>query len=513
MSHESQDKLLSIMSELVRATILKDMKKAGIFSVIIDTTTNISNQDQLSFVVRFVNENGKVEERLLALEVASDGTGQGLFDLFCSITSKFNINWVKNLCAQAYDGAAAMQGIYSGLRKLIQQKNPQAIYVWCFAHLLNLVVVDTCDSCVDTKNFLGDVQALVFFMKSRKRTAVFVECQQKMYENKRVQRMKSFSDTRWTSHDRVISVIYDKYLALNESLKILTDSSDRVTASTLRIFFKTITSFKFIVCLIFFKNIFHVITPLSRYLQSKSIDFIEALNMVEVAKKNLMKLRSDEAYNDFLSSAREYATVNRVPNNTFKEVRKRTKKLMPGENVAKEIQNSVSNNFKINTYFAALDQINISINERFSQAKEIMKDLALLNPERLLSEPQTLPLDCFQHISLWIGVDAIQLRTEYVQLQSNINELLGGMKLPPKLHPSNKSSDDSLHYSTEEEFSDLEISIGSNNATGQKSVTSIIELLSKYDLVSAFPNIYLAYRALATIPASSASAERSFSKV
>lgn len=124
-----------------------------------------------------------------------------------SITSKYSIDWKKNLYAQAYDGAAAMQGIYFGLKTLIQQQNPKAIYVWCFAHLLNLVVVNTCDSCVDTKNFLGDVQALVFFIKAHKKTAIFVECQKKLYENKRVQRMKSFSDTRWTSHDRV----FDRY--------------------------------------------------------------------------------------------------------------------------------------------------------------------------------------------------------------------------------------------------------------------------------------------------------------
>lgn len=45
------------------------------------------------------------------------------------------------------------------------------------------------------------------------------------------------------------------------------------------------------------------------------------------------------------------------------------------------------------------------------------------------------------------------------------------------------------------------------------TITTIIKLLTKYGLDSAFPNLYIAYRALAIIPASSASAERSFSKV
>lgn len=84
MSHESQDQLLCIMSEVVvHSTILKNMKKTGLFSVVTDTTTDISNQEQFSFVVWFVNENGKIEEQLLALEIVNDGTGHGLFDLFC----------------------------------------------------------------------------------------------------------------------------------------------------------------------------------------------------------------------------------------------------------------------------------------------------------------------------------------------------------------------------------------------------------------------------------------------
>jgi hypothetical protein len=60
MSHESQDQLLCIMSKIVRSTILINVKKDGLYSLIIDTTTDVSNQEQFSFVVRFVNEYGKI---------------------------------------------------------------------------------------------------------------------------------------------------------------------------------------------------------------------------------------------------------------------------------------------------------------------------------------------------------------------------------------------------------------------------------------------------------------------
>lgn len=120
------------------------------------------------------------------METAADGTGLGLFQAFKNITDKYNINWREDVCAQSYDGAAAMQGEYSGLRTLIQKENPRALYIWCFAHQLNLVVVDTCDCCQDTRNFFGEVQSLVAFMRARKRTAAFVKFQKELDPTERV---------------------------------------------------------------------------------------------------------------------------------------------------------------------------------------------------------------------------------------------------------------------------------------------------------------------------------------
>lgn len=134
---------------------------------------------------------------------------------------------------QSYDGAASMQGKYSGLKTLIQNENPQAVYVWCFAHKMNLVIVDTLDYTADIRNFFGELQGLVSYMRARKRTTIFYDCQKNLNvgpkSKDRIRKIKHFSDTRWTSRDRVISVIHDKFDALINSLNILSSSTDRVT--------------------------------------------------------------------------------------------------------------------------------------------------------------------------------------------------------------------------------------------------------------------------------------------
>jgi len=128
LSNRSQNNLLKIIGDMIRTNILDQVKKSQLFAVIIDTTTDISNQEQFSLVLRYVNDDGIIEERLAALETATDGTGMGLFHAFKNITEKYGINWREDLCAQSYDGAASMQGEYSGLRTLIQKENPRALY-------------------------------------------------------------------------------------------------------------------------------------------------------------------------------------------------------------------------------------------------------------------------------------------------------------------------------------------------------------------------------------------------
>lgn len=53
------------------------MKKAGMYSVMADTTTDLSNRDQMSVCVRYVDTNSKVWERLIEVIETQDKTGIG----------------------------------------------------------------------------------------------------------------------------------------------------------------------------------------------------------------------------------------------------------------------------------------------------------------------------------------------------------------------------------------------------------------------------------------------------
>ena len=45
-----------------------------------------------------------------------------------------------------------MRGAHSGMATQIQTENPKAVYIWCHAHRLNLVMNAVVSCCHDVRN-------------------------------------------------------------------------------------------------------------------------------------------------------------------------------------------------------------------------------------------------------------------------------------------------------------------------------------------------------------------------
>ncbi len=86
--------MLHIFATLIREEILSEVKEAKYFTAIVDTTTDVSNQEQFSLVLRYVMR-GEVLERLVALVVCADATGLRMFTLIEELFQKHGIGWRK----------------------------------------------------------------------------------------------------------------------------------------------------------------------------------------------------------------------------------------------------------------------------------------------------------------------------------------------------------------------------------------------------------------------------------
>ena len=75
MSRCSQNEFIKLIGDAVPDRVVKELEEAPAFSVMADTTPDVSNKDQISIVVRYVADNTPVD-RLLSLTVLEDKSGE-----------------------------------------------------------------------------------------------------------------------------------------------------------------------------------------------------------------------------------------------------------------------------------------------------------------------------------------------------------------------------------------------------------------------------------------------------
>lgn len=207
------DELMCLMAEKVKRKIASELQHAQYFSLITDSTPDMSHTDQLTFIFRCVSDEGEILERFLGFEPIYSHTGASLADCVVKMTKDLQLD-LSNCRGQSYDNASNMSGKYNGLQAHLKKINPLIHYVPCAAHSLNLVGVNSIeDSCPTARNFFGFLQSLyVFCAKSTHRW-------DKMFRNTDVIRtLKPLSNTRWTCRADSTKALRENYKAIREAL-------------------------------------------------------------------------------------------------------------------------------------------------------------------------------------------------------------------------------------------------------------------------------------------------------
>ncbi|KAF0703510.1 zinc finger MYM-type protein 1-like, partial [Aphis craccivora] len=403
MSKGSQNAMLECIAETIRKKILNEVKLSGMYSLILDSTTDVSKLDQFAFVLRYCTTDGTVHERLMCVDETVDSTGNGMFQLFSKICDNHALNWKKELVGQAYDGASNMQGAIKGLRTIIQNHNPNALHVWCFAHCLNLAVCDACEATAEVQDFFGTVRSLVNFLSARKRTAKYVELQKSIYPKERIRRLKHFSNTRWTYHDRCIDVMLKTYKAVIETLQfIMSDEADKKICDMAKGFYKNLNKFSFIVTAHLMKKIFSATTPLSVYLQAPDMDFIQAMKLVKATRQFLNDMRIDDNLSNIFSDSESFCTSLDLEEKNMPIKRTSIKKKMSGEKANDERLLSSKDRYISEVYNMTLDKTLMKLDDRYNNAENVFNEISLFSAEHLLLKFATTP-SSFNYICKWLS--------------------------------------------------------------------------------------------------------------
>ena len=411
----TQNEMIAIVgAEIQREVVRRVTAAAGIFTVMMDETTDVSHREQVAIYVRYVHDSdgsSEIEERLLALIDTAETTGEALATLLLDTLTEHNLH-VNNVVGQGYDGGSNMPGASKGVQARIKALNPTALFTHCFAHNLNRALVNAaCDTTVpDVRNFFGVVELVFTFVEgSAARHAYFVDAQRQFNPDVVPLHLKGLSDTRWNcraSSLRRLSMgtVLRAVMATVEHVSTTTtDGSVRGTAAGL---LSTVANFRFLMMLQLLTPVMEAVNNVSEALQSSTVDILQAQQQVSALTRELQRLRDDSAVTAAVSRAEQLARYLDIDAELSAERQRKLPRRLE-ENAAIAVSLSPMDKLKIETYFPVIDRLVAELRQRFPEEKSAFSCLhprhfsALDGEQKVRLLASRYQLDADSAVSQW----------------------------------------------------------------------------------------------------------------
>ncbi|KAE9522395.1 hypothetical protein AGLY_017226 [Aphis glycines] len=416
-SPKIQNELIQLISNKVKNELILNIKEAPFFSIIIDTTQDISKVDQLSEIYRYC-------------VIEKDEYGN--------------------------------------------PKNPSAAYVHCSAHNLNLVVNDAVKEITEMEIFFDVVQRVfVFFGHSIVRWRILSDLIKESNSQNGLL-IKKLNPTRWAGHYEAVFALKIRFVEIQKALtKVILCSSKLDEKNEAEGIKKQIENYNFICTLVFQCKILQIINLTSKILQSKSVDLDNASNSLKNCYEQLKEYRCN--FNDLLEEANIVAKSWSISTEFQNKRRKVVKKYF--DELCTDMRLTCPESlFRVTIFNRALDILINQISKRFSSFHELMLNFTCLQPSFLTSATDLELLN-----------EATKLVNKY---DKDISKTFTSEILAVR--------------------STLKNQISQLNST--RDLAQLL-MVKNHSLTASFPEVCTALLLFLTIPVTSASAERSFSKL
>lgn len=396
-SHEYQNDIITVFGQKIKETIISEVKQAGYFSLLVDETKDCSKKEQMALILRYVH-NGCIRERAVGAYHMKDLSAEALSKFIIELLTSYGLDF--NFCVgQCYDGASVMSGWANGVQAKIKEIAPNACYIHCYAHRLNLVLIDTISNIPELKEFFSIVQNLYnFICNSNPRYQLFIECQKELgFQN--ILTLERNAVTRWFYWHRSLTKIIKAYEAIVMVLDLISDSHTEASAEAIGLQTK-LKSRMHIVYLYILENILGLTYNLSEQLQSESMNLSKAASLISIVKDELNNARSDGEWSKLFKKSEDFAQRHNVSFQDSAYVKR--KKKIPSKLQAFLFTSSIpqqdSEDLSFETemkrrYFILVDRILAEFDKRFTSNQKLLQALQALDPENeFFLEPEKITI-------------------------------------------------------------------------------------------------------------------------
>ena len=384
-SPEIQKEILHVFSNKVRKAIREEIGDAK-FCIIVDKFYDVSWNDIIAIVLRFVDKDGFVQERFFGLVHVSNFSALTLKDGIYSVLSHHCLD-IQNIRGQGYNRASNMRGEWSGLQALVSNDCPYAYHIHCFVHCMQLAIAAASKNVIPVQSF---------FMKLTSVVNVVGECNEKLKSSyaaeiahmidmvelesgrgfDEISTLQWAGDTRWSSHLKSFSSLIKIFSPICEILLKVIDDETSYQRGEADLAYEELISFEFVFILHLMKEVMEITNSFCQALQCQSPNILNVLHFVSFTKVLIQKFK-DDGWDGLLTTVKSFCKACNidVPDINARYVR------FQGRARHQKDYFTIEHHYRVDIFNATIDSIIQEINRRFSEhVVELLRLSSALDP-------------------------------------------------------------------------------------------------------------------------------------
>ena len=313
-----QNEIIDICGKYIQKNLTDEIRQTGgIFAVLADEATDISNQEQLPLVLRYVDASNHIREDFVGFFHCPSVTGECISGIIQTAVADLGLD-LQKCVGQGYDGAGNMSGEVKGAAARIRKEYPMASYFHCAAHKLNLCVVKTCSNTIirNTMDTIGELSR--FFSFSPKRQQLLKTKINELNPNSNKQKLQDICVTRWLGRIDAIESFLELMEPVLETLDTIRQNNkdwNRETVTKASGFLTAIEDFQFLFAASLLGETLGLLRGLTAKLQTKELDLRGAYKDVTVVRDAVVAMRENvnETHKQVMRKAKALAEPLHVP--------------------------------------------------------------------------------------------------------------------------------------------------------------------------------------------------------